>query len=357
MQRILKMSDAILETTDQMMEQNSAIYLMGLGVTDPKGIYGTTLNLVGKYGKKRVVEMPTSENALLGVAIGSAIVGMRPIITHQRVDFFLLAIDQLINNAAKWHFMFGGKMRVPLVIRLIVGRGWGQGPQHSQALHSLFAHVPGLKVVLPSNAYDAKGLLISAIEDDNPVIYLEHRWLHDTTSHVPLEIYRIPLGLAKVVQKGTDLTVIASSQMTLEAIKAIDLLREENLSIELIDLRSLKPLDEETICTSVAKTGNVLVLDNDWKMCGFGAEIVSMIVEKVFSKLKRAPRRVGFPDSSAPTSWALANHFYPTSTDIAIHILEMMDLKIKARQLLKTLIAAKMEKPLDVPDSSFTGPF
>src|SRR5579872_1970482 len=191
MTRQIKYHEAILEATDQIMELDPRVYLMGLGAPDPKGIFGTTSGLGKKYGPNRVMDMPTSENAMTGIAIGSAIEGMRPIMTHQRVDFFLLALDQLINNGAKWHYMFGGQMKVPLVIRLIIGRGWGQGPQHSQSLQSFFAHIPGLKVVMPSNPYDAKGLLISAIEDDNPVVYLEHRWLHGIFGEVPKEIYRI----------------------------------------------------------------------------------------------------------------------------------------------------------------------
>ncbi len=189
-----KFNEAILEAHDQLMAVDPNVYIMGLGVPDPKGIFGTTVGLQEKYGPNRVMDMPCSENAMTGVAIGSALVGMRPIMTHQRVDFFLLALDQLVNNACKWHFMFGGQLNVPLVIRLIIGRGWGQGPQHSQTLTSFFAHLPGLKVVAPSSPYDAKGLLISAVEDNNPVVYLEHRWLHNIYGEVPSEIYRVPLG-------------------------------------------------------------------------------------------------------------------------------------------------------------------
>src|ERR1700722_14260768 len=181
----LTLSQAILQATDQLMQIDSSVYVMGLGVPDPKGIFGTTTGLEKKYGSDRVLDMPTSENGMTGIAIGSALLGLRPIMTHQRVDFFLLALDQLINNAAKWHYMFGGQMNVPLVIRLIIGRGWGQGPQHSQSLQSIFSHIPGLKVVMPSNPYDAKGLLLSAIDDENPVVYLEHRWLHGIFGEVP----------------------------------------------------------------------------------------------------------------------------------------------------------------------------
>ena len=357
MPREIKFSEAILEATDQLMALDPKVYLMGLGVPDPKGIFGTTLGLAEKYGPNRVMDMPISENGMTGVAIGSALVGMRPIMTHQRTDFFLLALDQLINNGAKWHYMFAGKMKVPLVIRLVIGRGWGQGPQHSQSLHALFAHVPGLKVVMPSNAYDAKGLLVSAVEDDNPVIYLEHRWLHNIFTDVPEEVYRVPLGKAKILQEGSDVTVIACSHMTLEAWKAAKMLAEEKISIEIIDLRTIKPLDKETILQSVRKTGRVVVADPDWKSCGLASEIIALIAENAHEELKAPPRRITYPDSYTPTSWALANHYYPTAKDIAAAIYQLMGYPTHAKKLIEAMLQAKMHEPLDVPDKSFTGPF
>src|SRR4030042_4368225 len=221
MPREVSSAQAILEATDQCMAEDSSVYIMGLGVTDPKGVFGTTLGLEAKYGK-RVLDMPVAENGMTGVAIGSALIGMRPIMTHQRIDFMLLSFDQIINNAAKWHYMFGGKMKVPLTIRLLIGRGWGQGPQHSQSLHALFTHIPGLKVVMPFTPYDAKGLLVSAVRDDNPVMYIEHRWLHNITGEVHAENYTVPLGKARIVKEGSDITIAASSYMVLEAMKAAD---------------------------------------------------------------------------------------------------------------------------------------
>ncbi len=353
----IKYSEAILQATDQLMEVDPAVYVMGLGVPDPKGIFGTTLGLLEKYGSERVLDMPTSENGMTGIAIGSAILGMRPIMTHQRVDFFLLALDQLINNAAKWHYMFGGQMSVPLVIRLIIGRGWGQGPQHSQTLHSYFAHIPGLKVVMPSTPYDAKGLLVSAVKDNNPVLYIEHRWLHNIHGEVPQELYSVPLGKAKVVREGSDLTLIACSHMTLEAYKAAKLLEEEGISAEIVDLRSIKPLDKETLLTSVRKTGKVLIADPDWKTCGFAAEVAALLTEEAFDSLKAAPKRITYPDRLTPTSWALANHYYPTAKDIALAALEMVHKPVQARKLMESLIQEKLRDPLDVPDKSFSGPF
>ncbi|MBS3905139.1 MAG: alpha-ketoacid dehydrogenase subunit beta [Simkania sp.] len=357
MGRELKFHQAILEATDQLMELDPSVYVMGLGVPDPKGLFGTTSGLQQKYGPDRVMDMPVSENAMTGVAIGTAIMGLRPIMTHQRVDFCLLALDQLINNAAKWHYMFGGRANVPLVIRLLIGRGWGQGPQHSQTLHSLFAHIPGLKVVMPSNCYDAKGLLISSVEDNNPVIFLEHRWLHNIFGEVPEGIYRVPIGSAKIVNEGKDITVIACSHMTLEAWKAIGLLENDGISIELIDLRTIKPLDKETVLNSVLKTGRVIVLDPDWRTCGFASELLAILAEEAFDSLKSPPVRITYPDHPCPTSWALSNHYYPTSKEIALKILEMMGKPTRAKALLEEILQLRMQQPLDVPDASFTGPF
>lgn len=357
MTRQIKFYEAILEATDQMMELDTSVYLMGLGVPDPKGIFGTTMGLAAKYGPDRVMDMPTSENAMTGVAIGSAILGMRPIMTHQRVDFFLLALDQLINNAAKWNYMFNGQMKVPLVIRLIIGRGWGQGPQHSQSLHSLFAHIPGLKVVMPSSPYDAKGLLVSALEQDGPVIYLEHRWLHGIFGEVPKELYRVPFGKAKIIRAGTDVTLVASSQMTLEAYKAAQWLEKEGISVELIDLRSIRPLDKETILTSIHKTGRFVVADPDWKTVGFSAELLAVATEEAFSSLKCAPVRIAYPDRLVPTSWTLSNHYYPTAKHIACEILKMVGNPAHAGGLLTEILKQFAQEPMDVPDKEFTGPF
>ncbi len=357
MTRDIKFNQAILEGTSQLLESDPSVYLMGLGVPDPKGTFGTTIGLQEKFGSNRVMDMPTSENTMTGVAIGCAIRGMRPIMTHQRVDFFLLALDQLINNAAKWHYMFGDKMTAPIVIRLVMGRGWGQGPQHSQSLQSLFAHIPGLKVVMPSTPYDAKGLLISAVKDNNPVVFLEHRWLHSTHGDVPEEMYEVPIGKAHVVQEGSDITIAATSHMVLETRKAVEILEKEGVSVELIDLRSVKPFDRETLIKSVRKTGRLLVADPDWKSCGFAAEVIASIAEEAFNDLKAPPTRVTYPDRHSPTSWALANHYYPSHRDIAMETFKMMRFPSKAQSLLQELLEYRSAGPLDVPDASFTGPF
>jgi len=353
MNRQITFSQAILEATEQCMEHDPSVYIMGLGVTDPKGIFGTTLGLEKKFGSKRVMDMPVSENGMTGVAIGSALVGMRPILTHQRIDFMLLSLDQIINNAAKWHYMFGGKMKVPIVIRLLVGRGWGQGPQHSQSLQVLFAHIPGLKVLMPTTPYDAKGLLISAVRDDNPVIFIEHRWLHGIKGIVPKKIYTVPIGKAKKIKEGRDATIISSSYMTLEALKAAELLQKDNINVEVVDLRTIKPLDEKTIIESVKKTGKVIVADSGWQSFGVSGEVLALISEKAWRSLKCAPRRIAFPDAPTPTSWALSNHYYPGTADIVNVARKMFGLATLSQKESGVFC----DVPMDVPDKTFTGPF
>lgn len=313
---------------------------------------GTTVGLQAKHGAQRVLDMPLAENAMTGVAIGSALVGMRPIITHQRVDFALTAMEQMVNQAAKWHYMFGGKMRVPLVVRMIVGRGWGQGPQHSQSLQALFAHIPGLKVIMPTTAYDAKGMLAAAIEDDNPVLVLEHRWLYGLVDYVPEEYYTVPLGSARTLRDGDDVTIVAASYMTLEALKAADSLAERGIQAEVIDLRSLRPLDEASILRSVRRTGRLVVADTGWKNYGVSAEIVALASERAFGVLKAAPVRVALPDCPTPTSPALATRYYPRAPHIVVAALQACGL-----DTIDIDLNPPEGQHLDQPDPSFTGPF
>ena len=350
--RELKYFQAINEAIDQCMAKDPAVYIMGLGVPDPKGVFGTTLGLQEKFGETRVLDMPTAENGMTGVAIGSALVGMRPIMTHQRVDFALLAMEQIVNQAANWHYMFGGQMNVPLVIRLIVGRGWGQGAQHSQSLQAWFAHIPGLKVVMPTTPYDAKGLLISSIEDNNPVIFIEHRWLHNITGDVSENVYRVPIGKAKIVRKGSDVTIAATSYMTLEALRAADILAKDGINAEVIDIRTLRPLDETLVFESVLKTGRLIVADTGWKTAGFSAEVVASVTEKAFSALKSPPVRVTIPDCPLPTTRSLANDYYPR----AVHI-QNITKRILGFEVHDSVKEETPSIPLDVPDMSFTGPF
>ncbi len=344
---------AILEATDQSMQKDKSVFIIGEGVPDPKHVFGTTKGLREKYGN-RVIDMPISENALTGVCIGAAIQGLRPIMVHQRLDFSLVAMDQLVNNAAKWHYMFAGKMKVPMVVRMIIGRGWGQGTQHSQALQAIFAHIPGLKVVMPSTAYDAKGLLMASIQDNNPIIYIEHRWLHNTTGNVPDEPYTVPIGPANVIRKGTDITIASTSYATVEALRAAAVLEKAGISAEIVDVRTIKPLDYETIIKSVEKTGHLLAVDLGYAPMGVAGDIIATVSERAFTSLKTAPARITSPNIPTPSTPELAKHYYPRYTNIIEEAGRMLGKDLS--QLLKEE-KKKEPKHLDVPDSSFTGPF
>lgn len=345
-------ANAVQEALSIALEKDPTTLCYGLGTDDPKGIFGTTLGLQAKFGRERVFDMPTSENAMTGIAIGAALGGLRPIMCHQRLDFFLLAMDQLVNHAAKWHYMFGGKQSIPITIRLIMGRGWGQGPTHSQNLQSWFAHIPGLKVVMPSTPADAKGLLLSSIFDPNPVLFLEHRWLHEAQGEIPDGDCRVPLGQAQIIQSGTDLTVVSFSYMTVEAIHALKHLQEQGVSAELIDLRSIAPLDWNTIFESVKKTGSLLVLDTSNQTCSVAGEIIARVSTDLFSYLKRAPQRICLPDFPSPTSPALSKAFYRGAEDIARVAGEMLGKLISVNKL-----RAEKTNPHDVPGAWFKGPF
>lgn len=317
MARILKYGEAIAEATVQAMDRNPRAVVMGVGVADAKGVFGTTLAAFKKFGPSRVVETPLSENTLTGVCVGASLHGHRPILVHARNDFLMLTMDQIVNHAAKWRYMSGGRLRVGLVIRCIVGRGWGQAAQHSQSLQAMFAHVPGLKVALPATASDAKGLLIAAVEDDSPVIFIEHRWLYDMSEPVPEEPYTIPLGRATVRREGRDVTIVATSHMVHEALAASETLAKEGVDVEVLDLRTVRPLDEAAILASVGKTGRLVVADTGGKAFGVAAEIAALAVERAFSSLKAPVRRVALPDAPTPCSHILEKAFYPGAPQIA----------------------------------------
>jgi pyruvate dehydrogenase E1 component beta subunit len=298
-----------------------------------------------------VFDVPLSENAMTGVALGSAISGMRPVLTHQRVDFALSSIEQLVNQAAKWHYMFGGRMKAPMVIRMVIGRGWGQGPQHSQSLQALFAHVPGLKVVMPTTPFDAKGMMISAIESDDPVVCLEHRWLYGIRDEVPPDYYRVPLDRARVMRSGTDVTLIGVSYMTLECLTAAEMLAGVGISAEVIDLRSIRPLDLETILDSVNRTGRLLTVDNGHVVGGISAEITASVVERSFDRLVAAPDRMGFPDHPTPTTPSLADGYYPLPHEIAETAARLVGIEQSFDPV------DRGERRLDQPDPDYQGPF
>tara|TARA_B100000315_G_scaffold259939_1_gene318235 strand:- start:615 stop:1694 length:1080 start_codon:yes stop_codon:yes gene_type:complete len=344
-------AETVREATTQAMERDDSILVLGLGATDPKGVFGTTLGLKEQFGVERVYDIPVSENAVTGVAIGLAISGFRPILSHQRADFMLMSMDQIINNSAKWNYMFGGQVSVPLVIRTVVGRGWGQGPQHSQNFQAMLAQVPGLKVVSPTTPYQAKGLMVAAIEDPDPVIFVEHRWLHGQVGDVPKDYYSIPIGKAHVLRPGDDLTVVASMDMTVEVLKVAERLRSQKIGLEVVDLCSVKPLDEETILTSIRKTGRLLVLDSSWMDFGVASQVAALAAEKGYDYLKGAIRRMGLPDTPAPSTPALSKDYYPRAKDICEVVEDMLGVKIDMS------VFEKEKLPHDVPDPFFKGPF
>lgn len=310
--RVLTYVAALLEAQRQLLERDERVFLIGQGVDDAAGVFGSTLGLVDQFGKDRVMDTPIAENGLTGVAAGAAMAGMKPIFVHMRMDFLPMCMDQIINHAAKWYYMTGGLVHVPLVIRSIIGRGWGSAAQHSQALHGLFLHVPGLKIVVPSTPYDAKGLLIAAVEDGNPVLFVEHRWIYNASGFVPQEIYTVPIGKGVIRKEGRDATVVAISQMVYEAVKAAKILQGEGIEVEVIDPRTVKPLDEELIINSVKKTGRLIIADVACKTGGAGAEIACRVAESEALRFLRTPIvRVNFPDTPTPCSPVLEEAYYP----------------------------------------------
>ncbi len=348
-----KYTEAINEALVIAMEQDPMVVCYGLGTDDPKGIFGTTIGLQQKFGNSRVFDMPLSENAMTGVAIGAGLNGVRTVMNHQRLDFFLLAMAQLVNNAAKWHYMFAGQNKVPITIRLVTGRGWGQGPTHSQNLQAWFAHIPGLKVVMPTTPRDAKGILLESIFDDNPVIFIEHRWLHNMSGEVPSGDFRIPIGKAKVIQAGMDITIVSISYMTIEALHAIEFLKEKNISCELIDLRTVSPIDWETIIRSVNKTGRILALDTAHETGSIAGEIVARVSMECYENLRHAPARIALPDIPTPTSCGLTKAYYKTARHISMEVMNMFGMVTDKEELKRRFD----HYPADVPGDWFKGPF
>jgi pyruvate/2-oxoglutarate/acetoin dehydrogenase E1 component len=315
---------AINEALHQLMDQDERVFIIGQGVTSPWYVGTSTVGLIDKFGEERVIDTPVSENGITGIAAGAALAGMRPILVHPRMDFMHYAMDQIANNIANWYCMLGSKMGIPMVIWGIINRGGEQAAQHSQALQALFAHIPGLKVVMPSNPYVAKGMLISAVMDDSPVVYIDDRWLYDQRGEVPEDIYTVPIGKGMIVKEGRELTVVAVSYMVLEALKASAELIKEGIDVEIIDPQSLKPLDVELIYESVKKTGRLVVVDGAWKSCGVAAEIASLVSEHVFGFLKAPIKRITLPDLPAPASRALEKLYYPTEREIVKCIKEVI---------------------------------
>ena len=343
-------SESINLGLKEAMRKDKKMICYGLGINDPKKIFGTTKDLKKLFGNKRVFDTPTSENALTGIGVGAAISGIRTVITHQRLDFSLLSMDQIINSAAKWRYMFGGKVSVPLTIRMIVGRGWGQGPTHSQNLSSLFCNIPGLKVVVPTFAKDAKRLLIKSIFDPNPVIFLEHRWLHQIKDKDFVSSLPNKLSFSNVIKKGKDITIVSMSYLTLEAIKASRILAENNIDCEIIDLVSLKPINYNPIFKSIKKTKKLLVLDSGFPFGSIASEITSVVVRKMFKNLNVAPEIMTMPDIPEPKSFQLTKNLYITDKKIVKKVSKILQKKIQKKLTYK-------KQHHDTPGEWFKGPF
>ena len=355
----LSFAEAINKALHDSMSSSQEVFCFGLGIDDPMRIFGTTKGLKEAF-PERIFDTPTAENGMTGIGVGAAIAGMRPVMMHQRVDFFLLALDQLINSAAKWYYMFGGKRSVPATIRLIVGRGWGQGPTHAQNLQATFAHIPGLKVVMPSTPQDAYSMLHDSIFDNNPVVFLEHRWLHNQQGQVDCRLTKsnqdlgyLPLHKARVVNQGNDITLVSMSFLTIEAIRAVDALAEQGINVDLIDLRSIKPIDWPTIEASVTRTGKLLVLDSGAHTGSVAGEIIAHVTESNFSDLSTAPQRLTMPDIPEPTSYGLTKDFYFGAKEIADKVHEMTT-NSPSVDLYQDLVR---EGHHDVPGEYFKGPF
>lgn len=341
---------AINEAIKEQMKKDKKVILMGLGVDDPKGVFGTTLDIHKKF-KKRVFDMPTAENAFTGIGLGLATSGFKPIIVHQRVEFSLLSVEQIFNQIAKWFYMSNGKVNVPIVIRLIIGKGWGQGPQHSQSLEALFTHIPGLKVVAPTFAIDAKELMIESIKDPDPIIFFEHRWLHGNFSEIKKTKSKSKIGRATILKKGHDLSIISFSSSLIECLKCQKFFNQIKLNAEIIDLKTLRPLDKATIIKSAKKTKKVLIVDNGMLNNGVGSEISAMINESLDNKI--LVKRLGVVDQPIPSSPAIARYCYPRQKNIIETVLKMIDHKYINNFKLKeeNIIGS------DQPDPNYIGPF
>lgn len=343
--RTLSYAQAMREAFAQMLASDSRVFVIGQGVWSP-WYAGTSLKDLDKeFGRERIIDSPVSENATTAAAIGAAMAGMRPIVFHPRMDFMLLAVDPIVNQAANWSYIFAGQVQVPVVIRASINRGGEQGAQHSQALQALFMHVPGLKVVMPATAYDAKGLLVAAVRDGNPIMYIDDRWLYEEVGEVPEEIYEVPIGRAAIRRAGSDVSIVATSYMAAQAVTASKLLEQRGVDAEVIDLRSISPWDQDSVMCSVRKTGCLVVADAAWKTCGVAAEIAASVAEHAFDDLHAPIMRVCLPDTPAPASAPLERAYYTGAEDIVQAVERVLEQKEKTwatgfRSLIQKRITA-----------------
>lgn len=336
------MREAIHSALAAEMRRDPAVILIGedlaggagcAGAEDAVGgVFGVTRGLIGEFGPERVIDTPITESAIIGMAAGAALTGSRPVAELMFMDFLGVCLDQLLNQAAKFRYMFGGKARTPLVVRTTIGAGFRTAAQHSQCLYSMLAHIPGLKVVVPSGAYDAKGLLIEAIRDDDPVIFCEHKLLYDAIEEVPDESYTVPFGEANIVRQGDDITIVALARMVHVAREAAASLEQHGIDSEIIDPRTLSPLDLDTILESVERTGRLVVVDEAYPRCGMAADIAAQVAEHSFPFLKAPIRRVTPPHTPVPFAPELEDAFIPDAARVCDVVRALMDSSLRPRR-------------------------
>jgi len=315
--RVVSYGQAINEALAVALTNDPGVFVLGQGVDDPSAMFGTTRGLQEKFGRERVFDSPLSEEGMMGVSTGAAMNGMRPVFMHNRPDFILLAMNQLVTHAAKFHFMDNGQTNVPMVVWAAIGRGWGSGAQHSQAIQGMLLGVPGLKIIMPSTPYDAKGMLLSAILDNNPVCVFEHRWLMKKDGIVPEGFYRVPIGKGIRRREGRDVSIVGASHAIELGLQAAKLLSDEGIEADVIDLRTIKPLDEQIILESLERTGRLVVVDTAWMKGGVCAEVGCIAAEKGFRFLNAPVARVGLPDIPTPAGYTLEQFYYPDAKRIA----------------------------------------
>ncbi len=327
--RRIAYSIAIREALTEEMKRDPSVFLMGEDIADYGGCFGVTRGLLERFGPERVRNTPISENSFVGIGVGAALLGMRPVVEIMFMDFLTLAMDQLVNHAAKFHYLYGGQVKVPIVIRTAAGAGKGYGATHSQTLAAWLLNVPGIKVVAPAFPHDAKQMLKSAIRDDNPVVFIENKVLYDYKDYVVDDEDLIPFGMARLLQTGADITLVSYSRMVHETLKAAEVLSQQGISADVIDLRSLYPIDMETIIQSAAKTGRVLLVEEGVTRWGVCAEISCRIMEECFQKLSAPVKRIGFPDIPIPCGFELEQQVLPNAIAIVDNALQLLDTKVK----------------------------
>lgn len=316
MSRIITYAQAINEALNYCMAEDDSVILLGEDIGKYGGIFQVTAGLLDKYGSERVIDTPISEAAFVGGAVGAAMTGLRPVVEVMFIDFITVAMDMVVNQMAKMHYMFGGRAKVPMVLRVNIGAGRGTGAQHSQSFHAIFQQIPGIKIAMPSTPYDAKGMMIEAIQDDNPVLFVEHKKIYIDKGEVPSQGYTVPLGQALVVRPGKDLTLVATLNMVAKALTVAEEMATQGVDIEVIDLRSLCPLDRDTVLNSVRKTGALITADEGCKTGNMGAELAALVAEFAVDALRAPILRVAGPDTPVPFSPPLEQAYIPNEQDI-----------------------------------------